>query len=73
MRRLAAVLLAATAPALAQDAAESRELIGLLGGRPPHMYPRPAAATASMGVGAAQGTSLMQTSHIEWAQCVQAR
>jgi len=33
VRRLAAVLLAATAPALAQDAAESRELIGLLGGR----------------------------------------
>lgn len=33
MRRLAAALLAAVAPALAQDAGESRELIGMLGGR----------------------------------------
>ncbi|MGH8709577.1 MAG: hypothetical protein ACREVD_16145 [Burkholderiales bacterium] len=33
MRRLAAALLAAAAPALAQDAGDSRELIGMLGGR----------------------------------------
>jgi hypothetical protein len=33
VRRLAAALLAAAAPALAQDAGESRELIGMLGGR----------------------------------------
>jgi hypothetical protein len=33
VRRLAAALLAAAAPALAQDAGDSRELIGMLGGR----------------------------------------
>jgi hypothetical protein len=33
VRRLAAVLLAAATPALAQDAGDSRELIGMLGGR----------------------------------------
>lgn len=33
MRLLAAVLLTAAAPALAQDSGESRELIGMLGGR----------------------------------------
>lgn len=45
MRRLAAALLAAAAPALAQDAGETRELLGQLGGRAAlmtlHANPRP--------------------------------
>jgi hypothetical protein len=45
VRRLAAALLAAAAPALAQDAGETRELLGQLGGRAAlmtlHANPRP--------------------------------